>query len=179
MFIWCLSVEARRKLQVGLLLQYGAPLASFPGSPHVLQMKQNLKTRAAHDDTKQILNWMLHHKVCSSKMLAKKEEEGDLSWIARHVLTHVFTDKDWERDYVLSQGLGTRHYVPWQGLGMRLCTLTYDSCVPIVRVVAPIVVAAVTGISYRRMVALGESHLVSKTNDIVQEDWSRRVCPPQ
>ena len=66
---------------------------------------------------------------------------------------------------------------------MRLCTLAYDSCVPIVRVVVVavvvVVITAVTGISYRRMVALGESQLVSKTNYIVQEDWSRIVCPPQ
>ena len=68
---------------------------------------------------------------------------------------------------------------------MRLCTLAYDSCVPIVRVVVVavvvvvIVITAVTGMSYRRMVALGESQFVSMTNHIVQEDWGRIVCPPQ
>ena len=67
---------------------------------------------------------------------------------------------------------------------MRLCTLAYDSCVPIVRVVvvAEVVVVIVTAIAdfpNSRMVALGESQFVSKTNYIVQEDWGRIVCPPQ
>ena len=50
---------------------------------------------------------------------------------------------------------------------MRLCTLAYDSCIPVVRVVVAKVVGAVTSVPYRRMVALGESPLVSKTNHIV------------
>ena len=64
-------------------------------------------------------------------------------------------------------------------------TLAYDSCIPIVGVVAVavvvaiVVIAAIAGIPNWRMVALGESQLISKTNDIVQEDWSRIVCPPQ
>ena len=66
---------------------------------------------------------------------------------------------------------------------MRLCTLTYDSCVPIVRVVVEavvvVVITAKVDFPNSRMVALGESQFISKTNDIVQEDWSRIVCPPQ
>ena len=68
---------------------------------------------------------------------------------------------------------------------MRLCTLAYDSCVPIVRVVVVavvvvvIVITAIADFPNRRMVALGESQFVSKTNYIVQEDWGRIVRPPQ
>ena len=68
---------------------------------------------------------------------------------------------------------------------MRLCTLAYDSCVPIVRVVVVaevvvvIVITAIADFPNSRMVALGESQFVSKTNYIVQEDWGRIVCPPQ
>ena len=68
---------------------------------------------------------------------------------------------------------------------MRLCTLAYDSCVPIVRVVVVaevvvvIVITAIADFPNSRMVALGESQFVSKTNYIVQEDWGRIVRPPQ
>ena len=62
-------------------------------------------------------------------------------------------------------------------------SLAYDSSIPIVRVVSVAVVVgvitAIAGFSNWRMVALGESQLVSKTKDIVQEDWSSIVCPPQ
>ena len=65
---------------------------------------------------------------------------------------------------------------------MRLCTLAYDSCVPIVRVVVVavvvVVITAIADFPNSRMVALGESQFVSKTNHIVQEDWGRIVCPP-
>ena len=62
-------------------------------------------------------------------------------------------------------------------------TLAYDSSIPIVRVVAVAVVegvvTAIAGFPNCRMVALGESQFVSKTKDIVQEDRSSIVCPPQ
>ena len=69
---------------------------------------------------------------------------------------------------------------------MRLCTLAYDSCVPIVRVVVVavvvvvvIVITAIADFPNSRMMALGESQFISKTNYIVQEDRGRIVCPPQ
>ena len=56
---------------------------------------------------------------------------------------------------------------------MRLCTLAYDSCVPIVRVVVVavvvvvIVITAIADFPNSRMMALGESQFVSKTKYIV------------